>query len=200
MNYLCSFPRFSICLEIGSSLLNLADDRKEVNWPALVEDMKEFIVNHYDGKSLICERGDWKRRLKSMAKSLGFKIIRFNEDAWQNIHETLITLQIQYKSSTKSSKSNYKLSEAEKDCIVANYDNTEKEDRWFLSTDPDDQVWKDYFTLAELNEIKSVNIKPLKNIPEELESYLDLYDKEWENGLDLYEFADSKKHHPIKEF
>lgn len=66
--------------------------------------------------------------------------------------------------------------------------------------DPDDQVWKDYFTLAELNEIKSVNIKPLKNIPEELESYLDLYDKEWENGLDLYEFADSKKHHPIKEF
>ncbi|KAG0787961.1 hypothetical protein G6F22_007152 [Rhizopus arrhizus] len=125
-----------------------------------------------------------------MAKSLGFKIIRFNEDAWQNIHETLITLQIQYKSSTKSSKSNYKLSEAEKDCIVANYDNTEKEDRWFLSTDPDDQVWKDYFTLAELNEIKSVNIKPLKNIPEELESYLDLYDKEWENGLDLYEFAD----------
>jgi hypothetical protein len=66
--------------------------------------------------------------------------------------------------------------------------------------DPDDQIWKDYFTLAELNEIKSFNINPLKNIPEELESYLDLYDKEWENGLDLYEFADSKKHHPIKEF
>lgn len=66
--------------------------------------------------------------------------------------------------------------------------------------DPDVQVWKDYFTSAELNEIKSFNIEPLKSIPEELESYLDLYDKEWKNGLDLYEFADSKKHHPIKEF
>jgi hypothetical protein len=69
-----------------------------------------------------------------MAKSLGFKIIRFNEDAWQAIHETLIVLQSQYKSSTKSSKSNYKLSEAEKDRTVANYDNTAKEDRWVLST------------------------------------------------------------------
>jgi hypothetical protein len=66
--------------------------------------------------------------------------------------------------------------------------------------DPDDQVWKDYFTLDELNEIKTFNVKPLKNIPEELESYLDVYDREWENGLDLYEFADSKKHYPIKKF
>jgi hypothetical protein len=109
--------------------LNLANDRKEVSWPALLKDMKEFIVNHYVGKSLIRERGDWKRRLKAVTKNMRFKIIRFNEDAWQDIHENLATLQSQYNSFTKSKNPNYKLSETEKSRIIANYDNTAKEDQ-----------------------------------------------------------------------
>ncbi|PHZ11986.1 uncharacterized protein RHIMIDRAFT_283749 [Rhizopus microsporus ATCC 52813] len=56
--------------------------------------MKEFIVNHYDGKGLIRERGDWKRRLKAVTTNMGFKTVRFNENAWQAIHEALIILQI----------------------------------------------------------------------------------------------------------
>lgn len=79
------------------SLLNLVDDRKEVGWPAVLKDMKEFVVNHYDRKSLIRERGDRKRRFKAVATNMGFKIVRFNEDAWQAIHEALIILQIFHK-------------------------------------------------------------------------------------------------------
>lgn len=54
--------------------------------------------------------------------------------------------------------------------------------------------------MSKFGRIKSFNIKPLKSVPEELQSYLNLYDKEWQNGLDLYEFADNMKHHPIKKF
>ncbi|RCH86193.1 hypothetical protein CU097_006324 [Rhizopus azygosporus] len=86
-----------MCLEVRSLLLNLADDRKEVGWPAALKDMKEFVVNHYDRKSLIRERGGWKRQLKAMATNMGFKIVRFNEDTWQAIHEALIILQIFHK-------------------------------------------------------------------------------------------------------
>lgn len=65
--------------------------------PDQLQDMKEFIVNPYDGKSLIRERGDWKQRMKAVATNMRFKVIRFNEDAWQAIHEALIILQIFHK-------------------------------------------------------------------------------------------------------
>ncbi|CAO3616860.1 unnamed protein product [Mucor hiemalis] len=99
--------------------------------------------------------------------------------------------------------------------VSVNFEQIKKEDQWVLSTgtvvddkmkalaelspyehpvysmiiDPDDLVWRDHFSLEELNEIKSFNRKPLKKIPDDLQEYLDSYDQEWNDGLDLYEFC-----------
>lgn len=59
--------------------------------------------------------------------------------------------------------------------------------------DMDDPIWKSYFTIAELNEIKSFRLKGLPNIPEEVEEYLNGYNKDWKSGKELYEYADDPK-------
>ncbi|CEG80531.1 hypothetical protein RMATCC62417_14853 [Rhizopus microsporus] len=66
--------------------------------------------------------------------------------------------------------------------------------------DADDPLWKSYFTIAELNEIKSFRVKSLPGIPEDIQEYLNEYNKEWKSGNELYEYADSQKHDPVAQF
>ncbi|RCH85740.1 hypothetical protein CU098_004977, partial [Rhizopus stolonifer] len=63
-----------------------------------------------------------------------------------------------------------------------------------------DPIWEGYFTTTELNEIKSFRLKDLPNIPEEVEEYLNKYNKNWKSGKELYEYADDQKHDPITQF
>ncbi|PHZ14445.1 uncharacterized protein RHIMIDRAFT_235220 [Rhizopus microsporus ATCC 52813] len=66
--------------------------------------------------------------------------------------------------------------------------------------DPRGIIWNDYFTAAEINEIKTYNLKQLLNISETLQRYMDSYDKNWETVFSLYEYADNQRHSPVTDF
>ncbi|KAI9255541.1 hypothetical protein BY458DRAFT_416137, partial [Sporodiniella umbellata] len=66
--------------------------------------------------------------------------------------------------------------------------------------EPDDPIWKNYFSEYELLEIKTHCLQALPPLSEAMEVYLSKYDQDWKSGEELYEFADSQKHHPIIEF
>lgn len=66
--------------------------------------------------------------------------------------------------------------------------------------DPDDPVWAKYFTAEELKEIMSDRVKLLQKLPNELQEYLDSYDKEWTTGSELCEYAEKQQHIPFIEF
>jgi hypothetical protein len=51
--------------------------------------------------------------------------------------------------------------------------------------DPYDPVWKRYFTASELEEISSFNAKNLEDIPAEIETCLNSYNRQWESAIDL---------------
>ncbi|KAG1439865.1 hypothetical protein G6F56_012137 [Rhizopus delemar] len=69
-----------------------------------------------------------------------------------------------------------------------------------MTLDPDDLVWKSYFTNHEINEIKAIHKKPLPIIPTRIEEYLGKYNQQWETAKDLYNFAKDQKHDPVSEF
>ncbi|SAM00658.1 hypothetical protein [Absidia glauca] len=109
--------------------------------------------------------------------------------------------------------------------ILQQYNSILEEHRWTLSTgtvvsdqmkqlvtdsvyehpvhsmiiDPDDTIWKNYFSPAELKEIRTQELKPLGQLPQDLTECIDLYDQEWSTAIDLYQFADDQKHHPVNE-
>ncbi|KAI8341206.1 hypothetical protein BC941DRAFT_337286, partial [Chlamydoabsidia padenii] len=92
-----------------------------------------------------------------------------------------------------------KLSDEEKQRVLDQYNNVPDEQKWTLSTGtivddqikqlvtqslfehpvhsmilaPTDSIWMTYFTQAELHEIKTHHPKPLKQLPKELNDYLD---------------------------
>lgn len=164
--------------------------------------------------------------MKLIANATGYKIIRSNDDAWLGIEESLKEHQSSSSSSSNATKSNYSLSEEEKKRVLARYDAIEEKNKWHLKTsavvedkmkalvecssfehpvhsmimDPDDIVWMRYFTPDELNEIKSYGVKPLEKLPQELQKYLDSYDKEWKTGNKLCEYAENQKYIPLIEF
>ena len=69
-----------------------------------------------------------------------------------------------------------------------------------LILDPDDKVWAKSFTTDKLDEIKSFEVKPLQKLPEELQLYLDSFDKKSKSGSELCEYAESQEHIPLTEF
>ncbi|CAO3662977.1 unnamed protein product [Rhizopus stolonifer] len=66
--------------------------------------------------------------------------------------------------------------------------------------DPDDLIWKSYFTSHEINETKTIHNKPLPVIPTHIEEYLEKYNQQWETAKDLYNFAEDQKYDPVSEF
>ncbi|KAI7908286.1 uncharacterized protein BX663DRAFT_539596 [Cokeromyces recurvatus] len=196
--------------KIISSMVKLANDQKVVVWSELTADLKDLIVSQYNGKNIARFKGDWKRKLKLIANAAGYSISKFNENAWLGIEKS----------------SNYNLSEEEKRRVLARYNTIEENNKWRLKTglvveaekkvlvkipsfehpvhsmimDPDDLVWEKYFTREEINEIKSYNVKPLEKLPQELQEYLDLYDKEWITGNESREYAENQKHFSFVKF
>ncbi|SAL98586.1 hypothetical protein [Absidia glauca] len=186
---------------------------KVVSWSDLIDDLKEFISYHYDGRSRSVHRGDWKRRIKSAAKLMGYTLAQQNNyhEAWDEVEKSLDVKKPQ-KISTRSSDSNYKFTGDEKSRVLCQYDIVPLEHKWTLSTgtvvddkmkqlvtdsiyehpvhsmiiDPSDPVWKTYFSDIELHEIKYQEPKSLRQLPQELIEYLELYDKKWNTAADLY--------------
>lgn len=151
---------------------------------------------------------------------MDYKLERFNEDVF-------VPLEPIIKNPSKSSTgSNYKLSSFEIKRVLDLYNGIPESTKWVLSTgkvveeemkklaeksiyehpvhslilETDDLVWKDYFSVKELEEIKKYRLKPLPSLPEEIEEYLNKYNRVWKSGEELYNFADSQKHNPITEF
>lgn len=211
-----------LILEIGSSVLKVANKKKEVRWKDIIADLYDLIKESYDGKSIKVYRGDWKRRIKLVIKSMGYRLENFDDD----VFVPLDTTKKPESFSTKSTGSNYKLSDCEKKHIVDNFNKVPTTEKRILSTGkavddvmknlaqesvyehpvhsiilvPDDPVWKNHFTNDELNEIRSFHLTPLPNIPNDIEQYLAIYEEDWKSAKELYKFADDQKHDPVDEF
>ncbi|KAF7727424.1 hypothetical protein EC973_007588 [Apophysomyces ossiformis] len=104
-------------------------------------------------------------------------------------------------SSSSSSRSKQSLSDVDKEAIRLIYDSLDEHRMWTLSTgkkvelvmkemalacnfehpchsvilDLRDSIWSDYFTVSELEEIRSYNWKPLPDLPSDLQQYLDSF-------------------------
>ncbi|CEI88568.1 hypothetical protein RMCBS344292_02951 [Rhizopus microsporus] len=167
-------------------------------------------------------KGNWKRRIKAVAKTMTVKILDSNRDWFAG-------LDFQKPASIPSSKPstmNHKLTEQQKEHITEVYNSIHASQKWTLSTgkivddqmkdlaqesmyehpvhslilDPNDPVWCNHFTAAELNEIRQYRRLDLPSIPDDLTVYLDSYDVQWASVKDLYLFAENQQHDPVDEF
>jgi hypothetical protein len=202
--------------------LKVANEENVVMWKDIVTEMAELIQQNYKGGRVKTFRGDWKRRIKSVVKSMGYKLVESGSDFFVTLNST----KFKKSSGSKSTDSNYTLAVVEKERVLYMYNNIPHDQKWTLSTgkvvddemkklveksiyehpihsmifDPDDIIWKNYFTPAELNEIKSFHLRPLPSIPVNIKQYLDTYNKDWNSAKDLYMFANGQVHDPISEF
>lgn len=200
----------------------MANAQKEVAGRDIVTDLSELIEKSYNGKSLSVYKGDWKRKLKAVTKEMGYKLLEADSDYFEFLNFAKPT----NSSVSRSTSSNYKLTDSEKKLIVDLYNGISTSSKWSLSTgkfvddqmkqlakesvyehpvhsmilDPDDPTWKKYFTDTELNEIRHYSPPKLPNIPDDLQEYLNTYDQNWNSGKELYIFADDQKHDPVTEF
>lgn len=153
---------------------------------------------------------------------MGYKLLEASTDCFDtlNFEKKLIS-----SSASKSTKSNYKLTDSEKQFVVDLYNSIPTSGKWTLSTgrvvddqmkqlakesvyehpvhslilDPDDSIWKQYFTMTELNEIRQYRSPQLPSMPDDLQDYLNSYDQKWKSAKELYVFADHQKHDPVDE-
>lgn len=73
--------------------------------------------SNYDGKNEKTYRGDWKRKIKSIIKSMGYELKRFDNDVFVPLETCTNSDSI----SKKSSGSNYKLKNCELKRVVDLY-------------------------------------------------------------------------------
>ncbi|CAO3612156.1 unnamed protein product [Mucor hiemalis] len=208
--------------EISSSILKVANEKTEVDLKNVVLDLSDIIESCYDSKNLKVYKGDWKSKIKAVAQSLNIKILEANGDCFA----TLIFKSNQNTTSSRTISSSDKLTILEKERALNLYACIPQYNKWKLSTgkvvddqmlslakdsvyehpvhslilDPNDVIWKQYFTDAELNEIRQFNAPKLPSIPEDFAEYLRSYEQEWATAKDLYFFADSLHHDPVHEF
>ncbi|KAI7864966.1 hypothetical protein BDF14DRAFT_1931718 [Spinellus fusiger] len=209
--------------EIASSILKVANEQKEVLGKNIVAELSDLIEKNYDGKNMSLYKGDWKRKFKAVAKEMGYKLLEASTDCFDtlNLKKNPVSLSV-----SRSTNSNYKLADSEKKLVVDLYNNIPTSGKWTLSTgrvvddqmrqlaedsiyehpvhslilDPNDSIWKQYFTMAELNEIRQYKSPQLPSIPDDLQDYLNSYDQKWKSAKELYVFADNQRHDPVDEF
>lgn len=68
-----------------------------------------------------------------------------------------------------------------------------------LILDVADSIWTKYFTTEEITEIMDTNRTELPSLPEDLSNYINSFNKEFVEPLDLYYQAHSNVFHPFKE-
>ncbi|KAI9256054.1 hypothetical protein EDC94DRAFT_650450, partial [Helicostylum pulchrum] len=171
------------------------------------------INEEYDGCNLNKYKGIWRRLFKSFVKKLKLTLENSETDSWNDtVAKKLKETNDKSASSSTTCKSttssNYKLSDLEKNRVLDSYDAISTSCKWILSTAPsalDDirhrrPYLEKFFTETELNEIRQYRAHPLPNILEDLQDYLDTYDKQWKSGKELFNFADMQHHDPVTNF
>lgn len=113
--------------EIASVVLKVPNDQKEVVWEEVILGLSDVIKKNYNGKNLKSYQGDWKIKIKIVVKELGCKLVKENEEYFD-------ILKLENDSISKSTKSNYKLSDSEKKCVLDSYDDISTSCKWTLST------------------------------------------------------------------
>jgi hypothetical protein len=124
-----------------------------------------------------------------------------------------------------STEKNYRLTAEEKNKCRIMYESLDRSNMWVLSTgtivekqmaafaldciyehpahslilDVSDGVWKDYFSIEEINEIIGTKRTPLPSLPEELSMYINSFDKDFTDPLNLYYQVNNKVFHPFEE-
>ncbi|KAL0566237.1 hypothetical protein ABG067_009589, partial [Albugo candida] len=90
--------------------------KKEVKGEDLVKDLSELVENNYDGKNLKLYKGDWKRKIKAIAKDMGYTLRDPDSDAFESLN---FKKRADTTTSNKTTtSSNYKLSASEKKAII----------------------------------------------------------------------------------
>ncbi|CEG72874.1 hypothetical protein RMATCC62417_08357 [Rhizopus microsporus] len=208
-------------IEIASSILKVVNEKNEAEIRDIAVELSDLIEKNYNGKRLNVYKGDWKRKIKAIANAMSYKLLGANKDCF----DTLNFKNPESSSASKSTNSNYKLTNPEKKLVIDLYNSIPTSGKWKLSTgkvvddqmkqlaeestyehsvhslilSPNDCIWKQYFTVAELNEIRQYRAPQLPNISGDLEEYLNSYDQKWTSAKELYFFADGQKHDPVDE-
>ncbi|EIE85391.1 hypothetical protein RO3G_10101 [Rhizopus delemar RA 99-880] len=117
---------------------------RELNW-MYSEVTYKRKKNNYNGKSLNVYKGDWKRKIKAVAKAMTYRLLEANKDCF----DTLNFENPECSSTSKSTNSNYKLTKLEKEHVIDLYNSIPTFGNWKLSTGKvvDDQMKK----LTEVN-------------------------------------------------
>ncbi|KAI9262801.1 hypothetical protein EDC94DRAFT_640527 [Helicostylum pulchrum] len=148
----------------------LANEQKIALWEDIINDLSEVIISNYDGKNEKTYRGDWKRKIKAVIKSMGYELKRFDN----NVFVPLETSKSSDSLNNKSSDSNYKLKDCELKRVIDFYQSIPVEEKWVLTTG---KVVNDEMTkLAKSSSYEH----PL--------------------GKELYLFADTQVHNHITKF
>jgi len=63
----------------------VANEQNETSISHVVVDLAEIIQDNYDGKSLRIYKGNWKRRIKAVAKTMTVKLLDSNRDCFAGL-------------------------------------------------------------------------------------------------------------------
>jgi hypothetical protein len=216
--------------EISSSILKIASESNEIDWDEFVLDVKDFIVSTYNNGALSKFKGEWKRRFKIMAETMGYTIgsTSGDVDSWRLVEEELKKIKSKTKSTSGSStvSSNYAVTEEEKQKILYQYSKQADSKKWILSTgkivedtmkavvenskfehpvfsfilDPSDLTWFKHFTKEELNEIRSHRGVNLPKVKEDFQKYLDSFDNPDFQTADDFYDYAKEQKFPLREY
>lgn len=119
--------------EISAAIERVANEEKVVNWGDFLQDMKNFVIEMYDGSGLINYKGDWKRRFKAAARILKYKVSAGVDDC--RIEEKQPQLKAMRNSAaamtsaTSATESKKKISDEDKSRVLQLYDSIKTEDK-----------------------------------------------------------------------
>jgi hypothetical protein len=133
---------FLFVLAVSAVLERVGNAENVVSWADFLQDMKNFIIEKYDGIGLASYKGDWKRRYKATAKATGYRVANDVEDSWDSIIKVHLKSASAKASSTSSTIISLSTSSAEpkkmigdecKSRVIRLYDAVKDEDKWTLS-------------------------------------------------------------------
>lgn len=76
---------------IASSILKVANKRNVMMWKDIITEMTELILQNYEGGRIKVFQDDWKRRIKSVVKSMGYKLAESGSDFFVALDTVIFT-------------------------------------------------------------------------------------------------------------
>ncbi|KAI7869305.1 hypothetical protein BDF14DRAFT_1723058, partial [Spinellus fusiger] len=97
---------------------------------------------NYNRKNLNVYKGNWKRKVRTVAKKMGYKLLEANTDCLDTLNYGRRKKTSVSSSVNKSTNSNHKLADSEKKLVVDLYNSIPTSGEWTLSTGGvvDDQI------------------------------------------------------------